>query len=207
MSITKNNRYFYENQCYTQNKTKIAGLDEVGRGCWAGPLVVAACILPAHYKNDKIRDSKKICPNEREKLFNEIKNKAIAYEIVFIDSLEVDKYNPKQASILGMEYAIKHLKIKPDHLLIDAEKINSRIPQTSIIHGDDCSISIAAASILAKVSRDRYMVNIHQVYPQYNFKNHKGYGTKEHLLALKKYGPIKNFHRFSYKPIINLISK
>ena len=204
MLTTKNNRYLYEQRCYEQNKIKIAGLDEAGRGCWAGPLVVAACVLPKNYRNDKIRDSKKISSQERETLFNEIKKHAIAYEVVFIDPTEVDKFNPKQASILGMEYAVDALKIKPDHLLIDAEKITSRIPQTSIIGGDDKSISIAAASILAKVSRDHYMSNIHQVYPLYNFKKHKGYGTKEHLCALKKYGPIKNFHRFSYKPIINL---
>lgn len=200
----KTNRYLYEQNCYKQNKTKIAGVDEAGRGCWAGPLVVAACILPMNYKNDAIRDSKKLSTKQRQELFNVIKNIAVAYEIVFINPIDVDKLNPKQASIKGMELAIKQLKIKPDHILIDAEHINSTIPQTSIIKGDDKSISIGAASILAKVSRDLYMQNIHQVYPLYNFKKHKGYGTKEHLISLKKYGPIKNFHRFSYKPIINL---
>lgn len=200
----KNNRYVYEQNCYAQNKTKIAGLDEVGRGCWAGPLVVAACILPVNYQNDLIRDSKKLSQKQREELFDVIKNIAIDYEIVFINSNDVDKFNPKQSSIMGMELAIKRLRVKPEHLLIDAEKINSDIPQISIIHGDDKSISIAAASILAKVSRDKYMHDMHNIYPLYNFKNHKGYGTKQHLLALKKYGPIKNFHRFSYKPIINL---
>jgi ribonuclease HII len=166
--------------------------------------VAAACILPKNYKNDVIRDSKKLSIKQRDELFDEIKKIALAYEIIFIEPDEVDKLNPKQASIKGMELAVKQLSIKPQHLLIDAEEINCNIPQTSIIGGDDKSISIAAASILAKVSRDRYMINISQTYPSYHFDKHKGYGTKEHLLALKKFGPIKGFHRFSYKPIINL---
>jgi ribonuclease HII len=160
--------------------------------------------LPVGYKNDEIRDSKKLSIKQRERLFDEITKNAIDYEIVYISPKNVDKFNPKKSSILGMQQAIKKLRVKPDHVLIDAEQININIPHTSIIGGDDKSITIAAASILAKVTRDRYMVNIHKNYPMYYFDKHKGYGTKQHLLALQKYGPINGFHRFSYKPIINL---
>jgi ribonuclease HII len=113
----------------------------------------------------------------------------------------VDKLNPKQASIYAMQQAVKQLKIKPDILLIDAEKLNTNIESKSIIKGDQRSLAIAAASILAKVTRDRYMIQIDNKYPQYHFKQNKGYGTIDHLKALRIHGPIKKFHRYSYKPI------
>jgi ribonuclease HII len=130
----------------------------------------------------------------------------VDYAVVFIDPVQVDELNPKQASIDGMKKALEELKIKkPSVVLIDAEKIEMKTANQSIIKGDEKSISIAAASILAKVSRDRYMIKMNKIYPQYHFAKHKGYGTVEHLMMLRKYGPIKNFHRFSYKPIQKIL--
>ncbi|MDR2461762.1 MAG: ribonuclease HII [Mycoplasmataceae bacterium] len=204
--MIKNNLYEYENKCIQEGYKLIAGTDEVGRGCLAGPLVTACCILPINYVNDKINDSKKLSSKQREELFDIIIKDAIAYEIFFVDSNEVDKLNPKKASVYGMEQCIKKIKIKPDIILIDAEKINTDIPTISIIKGDAKSITIAAASILAKVARDRYMVDTIDIkYPMYHFKKHKGYGTKLHMNALMKFGPIKNLHRFSYKPVKELV--
>jgi ribonuclease HII len=135
-------------------------------------------------------------------MFDEIVKIAEDYSIIFIEASSVDELNPKQASINGMRQALEELKVKkPSMALVDAEKIESKTESKAIIKGDEKSISIAAASILAKVSRDRYMTKISKSYPQYQFDKHKGYGTTQHLKALKKYGPIKNFHRFSYKPI------
>ncbi len=199
--------YLYENRLFLRNAKYIAGVDEAGRGCWAGPLVVAACILPIKYKNDNIRDSKTLSIKKRHELFDTIIKDALDYQIIFIDPEEVDKLNPKEASIVGMRRALTSLKTVPDVALIDFEKIpNLNIKQQSIIKGDAKSISIAAASILAKVARDNYMVKINKKYPQYNFSKHKGYGTLEHVKEIKKYGAIKGFHRFSYKPVKNIIN-
>ncbi len=203
----KTNMYLYENKFFLKNAKHIAGVDEAGRGCWAGPLVVAACILPTKYKNDHIRDSKTLSIKKRQQLFDVIIKDALDYQIIFIDPEEVDKLNPKEASIEGMRRALTMLKVSPDVALIDFEKIpNLKIKQQSIVKGDARSISIAAASILAKVARDNYMIKINKKYPQYNFSKHKGYGTLEHVKEIKKYGPIKGFHRFSYKPIKNIIN-
>jgi ribonuclease HII len=202
-----NKLYAFESKLRIHGYKKIAGVDEAGRGPWAGPLVVAAIILPNDYRNDKINDSKLLTAKKREQLFEEIRKIAISYAIVFVSPKEVDDLNPKQAAIIGMKRAIQRLNTKPDLVLIDAERINLRIKTKSIIKGDQKSLSIAAASILAKVARDRYMTNIHEQYPQYNFKKHKGYGTLEHLKALRLYGPIVDFHRFSYKPIQLNLSK
>lgn len=198
----KNNMYLYENKYFYKGYKNIAGVDEVGRGCWAGPLVVASVILPARYRNDKINDSKTLSIKKREELFDVITKDALDYQIIFIDPIEVDKLNPKAASIEGMKRALEQLKIKPDIALIDYEKIVGYDKEfESITKGDAKSISIAAASIVAKVARDRYMIQIDSKYPQYGFKKNKGYGTIDHIKGLRKYGPIKGFHRFSYKPI------
>ncbi|MDR1234990.1 MAG: ribonuclease HII [Mycoplasmataceae bacterium] len=202
--------YAFENKYRLKGYKKIVGLDEAGGGSWAGPLVVGAVILPTNYHNDEINDSKQLSIQKREQLYDEIIKNALDYSIIFIEPNEVDKLNPKMASITGMKRAIDDLRIKPDVALIDAEVIESKIETKSIIKGDEKSISIAAASILAKVSRDRYMKKMDKQYPQYHFGKHKGYGTMEHLKILKKYGPIKNFHRYSYKPIqkmLNISSK
>lgn len=206
--MKKNNMYQYEKKYWLQNKKYILGLDEAGRGCWAGPLVVAGCILPQSYKNDEINDSKKLSAKKRERLFDEIIKSAVAYNIKFISAVDVDKFNPKQASINGMYDVFNSIKPIPDVVLIDAEKLpNIKVKTESIIKGDAKSISIAAASILAKVARDRYMTSIAYKFPEYDFDLNKGYGTIKHLKALKKYGAIKNFHRFSYRPIKEINKK
>lgn len=201
----KNNMYFHEKKLQIQGYKKIAGMDEVGRGCWAGPLVVAACILPSGYKNDEINDSKKLSAKKREKLFDIICHDALGYEIIFMSPEEVDHFNPKEATSIAMSQALKKLHPKPDFCLIDAEKVESEIETKSFPKGDSNSISIAAASILAKVTRDRYMINLSVKYPEYHFDKHKGYGTEIHAKALKKHGPIKGVHRFSYKPVQKVI--
>lgn len=204
----RHNMYVFENKYRLKGYKSIVGLDEAGRGSWAGPLVVAAVSLPLDYRNDQIKDSKQLSAKQREELFDEISKKAEDYSIVFIDPQQVDEWNPKQASINGMKQALEELKInKPSMALVDAEKIESKTESKSIIKGDEKSISIAAASILAKVSRDRYMVKVDKEYPQYHFAKHKGYGTMDHLKMLRKYGPIKNFHRFSYRPIKEILQR
>lgn len=206
--MNKNDMYRYERKYWNQDNEYILGLDEAGRGPWAGPLVVAGCILPKGYKNDEINDSKKLSMKKREKLFDEIIKSAIAYDILFISAQDVDKLNPKQASINGMYEVFSSIKPTAQVVLIDAEKVPKIKAKTeSIIKGDAKSISIAAASILAKVSRDRYMIEIANKYPEYHFDSNKGYGTIEHLKAIQKFGPIKGFHRFSYRPIKEIIKK
>lgn len=195
-----------ENQLRVENGYKnICGLDEVGRGCWAGPLVVAICLFDHEYFDNEINDSKKLKESERERLFNKIINNAIFVDWIIYDAEFVDKHNPKTTSIIGMEYLINKHKNKIDFCLIDAEKVETDVPNMSIIKGDEKSFTIAAASIVAKVIRDRIMKELDKVYPEYGFAAHKGYGTKKHLESLKKHGPIKTVHRFSYKPIANLI--
>ena len=204
--MNKNDMYRYERKYWNQGNEYILGLDEVGRGPWAGPLVVAGCILPKGYKNDEINDSKKLSMKKREWLFDEIIKSAIAYDILFISAQDVDKLNPKQASINGMYEVFSSIKPTAQVVLIDAEKVPKIKAKTeSIIKGDAKSISIAAASILAKVARDRYMIEIANKYPEYHFDSNKGYGTIEHLKAIQKFGPIKDFHRFSYRPIKKLL--
>lgn len=194
-----------ENELYKKGFNNIAGLDEVGRGCWAGPLVVAICVFDKQYENKNINDSKKLTRANREKVFNEIICDALFYDWIILDAEFVDNHNPKKTSIIGMEKLIEKHKNKIDYCLIDAEKIQSDIPSQSIIKGDSKSQSIAGASIIAKVIRDRIMVDLNKDFPNYHFDKHKGYGTKLHLDALKKYGPIKKIHRFSYKPIKNVL--
>lgn len=193
--------YKYEKKLASNGYKLIAGIDEVGRGCIAGPLVCAIVILPIGYKNSQIKDSKLLSAKKRDILDKQIKKDAIAYHIEMIDPIIVDQLNPKQASRLGMKLCVEKIKIRPDFLLIDFEKIDSKIEQLSITKGDQNSISIAAASIIAKVYRDSYMTNLNDKYPKYNFSANKGYLTKNHILALSKYGPLKDIHRFSYKPI------
>lgn len=206
--MNKNDMYRYERKYWNQGNEYILGLDEAGRGPWAGPLVVAGCILPKCYKNDEINDSKKLSMKKRERLFDEIIKSAIAYDILFISAQDVDKLNPKQASINGMYEVFSSIKPTAQVVLIDAEKVPKiKVKTESIIMGDAKSISIAAASILAKVARDRYMIEIANKYPEYHFDNNKGYGTIEHLKAIQKFGPIKDFHRFSYRPIKEIIKK
>lgn len=196
----------YEENLYQQNYFNIAGLDEAGRGCWAGPLVVAICIFDPTYINHEINDSKKINEQKREKLFHQIIKDAKLVDWIVYDANFVDHHNPKQSSILGMQYLIDKHQNVIDYCLIDFEKISSSIPTKSITKGDAKSQTIAAASIVAKYIRDQIMKEIHLKYPQYSFDVHKGYGTKKHYDALIKYHPIQNIHRFSYKPIKKILN-
>jgi len=201
MSKFKLDYSYYENWISKLGYVLIGGIDEVGRGALAGPIVVAMCILPRNYSNSDIKDSKQLSASKREKLSKEIIKECIDYHIEIIEAKEVDLLNPKKASIIGMQRCFQKIKIKPDYLLIDAEQIDNKVPCLSIIKGDEKSISIAAAAILAKVFRDDLMIKFANKYPNYFFEKHKGYGTKIHMDAIEKYKPINGVHRFSYKPV------
>ena len=190
----------YENALYEKGIELICGIDEVGRGPLLGPVVTAAVILPKGYYNSEIKDSKKLSEKKREKLYDIIMNDAISIGIGIVDEKEIDRINIYEATKVAMKMALDNLKIKPEYVLIDAMKLDIDIPSMSIIKGDAKSESIAAASIIAKVTRDRMIDEIDKEYPMYDLKNNKGYGTKKHIEALKKYGPCK-YHRFSYSPV------
>lgn len=177
----------------------IAGIDEAGRGPLAGPVVCACVIMPLEKELivDGINDSKKLTEKKRELLFDEIKEKAISYSIIEIDEKIIDEINILNATKLGMKKALEGLSVQPDIVLTDAVKIDVKVPQENIIKGDALSYNIAAASILAKVYRDRLMKSYDKIYPEYQFSKHKGYGTKVHIEMLKKYGKSK-IHRNSF---------
>ena len=190
----------YEQNLQQLGCTYIGGIDEAGRGPLAGPVVVAGVIMPLDDIIEGINDSKKLSEKKREKLFEQIMQKAIDVQVAVIDADKIDEINILNATKLGMLQCINGFE-KVDHVLIDAVKLDTNVPTTSIIHGDALSYSIAAASIIAKVTRDRMMLDLANQYPQYNFAKHKGYGTKEHITLLKEHGPcpihrktfIKNF--------------
>lgn len=182
-------RLKYEKRLYNMGIKYIAGVDEVGRGPLAGSVYAAAVILNPNIYILGVKDSKKLSPKKREILSDEIKAKALSYSIGFATVDEIDNLNILNATKLAMERAINSLNIKPEYILIDALKLkNICIPQISIIKGDDLSASIGAASIIAKVTRDEYMRNIASLYPEYMFDKNKGYGTKDHINAIKKFG-------------------
>jgi ribonuclease HII len=192
-------------QCYERNLRKqgthlIAGVDEVGRGPLAGPVIAAAVILPNDVKLVGIDDSKKLNEAKREFYYNEILAQAISVGIGCVSAKEIDEINIYQASIKAMQNAIMQLDCRPEHLLVDALTLPMDINQTNIIKGDAKSVSIAAASIIAKVTRDRIMKELDDKYPQYGFVTNMGYGTSEHMEALQSYGPIEE-HRFSFQPV------
>ncbi len=181
----------------------IAGIDEAGRGPLAGPVVCACAVMPMDNIIEGINDSKKLSAKKREELYEKIIETAISYSIVEVDEKTIDEINILQATRLGMKKALESLSVKPDVVLIDAVKIDTDLPQENIIKGDALSYNIAVASILAKVHRDRLMVKLDEKYPQYGFAKHKGYGTKLHIEALKKYGKCE-IHRDSFiKNFIN----
>lgn len=190
----------YEKELYKQGIKFICGVDEVGRGPLVGPVVAAAVILPINYHLDGLNDSKKLSEKKREELYPKIIKDAICYGVGMIDAGTIDEVNIYEATKLAMYEAINSLKIKPEHVLIDAMPLNLSMPSTSIIHGDAQSASIAAASIVAKVTRDHMMDELDDLYPMYGFRKHKGYPTKFHLEMLEKYGPLDNY-RFSYGPV------
>ncbi|MBR6397181.1 MAG: ribonuclease HII [Lachnospiraceae bacterium] len=191
-----------ESMCYFEKKyaafTNICGIDEVGRGPLAGPVMAAAVILPKDLRIPYINDSKKLTAAKREELYNIISEKAIAIGLGMAGQERIDEINILQATYEAMRDAIHHLKVPADYLLVDAVHIPKvDIPQAGIIKGDAKSISIAAASIIAKVTRDRIMTDYDKVYPEYGFAGNKGYGSAEHIEALKKYGPCP-LHRRSF---------
>jgi ribonuclease HII len=190
----------YENAARAQGASCIAGVDEVGRGALFGPVVAAAVILPPDTRIRGLRDSKQLPREEREQLTVVIERKAQAIAVAEIDVETIDRVNIYQATRLAMGAAIRKLAVPPDHLLIDAMILDVDCAQTSIVYGDSLSISIAAASVIAKVHRDRLMCELDRVYPQYGLASHKGYGTAEHLAALAQHGPCP-LHRKSFRPV------
>ena len=191
-----------DEQYYAQGYKFIVGCDEAGRGCLLGPVFAAAVILPKDLDSPLINDSKQLSAKKREEAYDFIVNNAIAYAVASVDADEIDEVNIYNASRIAMQRAIAKLNHEFDLVLTDAMKMpNYDKPVVDIIHGDALSLSIAAASILAKVSRDRLCLELDKKYPEYNIKKNKGYGTKDHLEALKKFGPVKHLHRFSYAPV------
>ena len=196
----KLDNYKYERELNEKGITLIAGVDEVGRGPLIGPVVAAAVILPKDYKLEGLTDSKKLSEKKREMFYEIIKRDALAIGIGIVDEKKIDEINIYEATKVAMKEAINKLKIKPEHILIDAMPLDLDIPTTSIIKGDLLSITISAASVIAKVTRDHMLYDIDKEYPMYDLKNNKGYGTKKHIEAIKKYG-ITKYHRLSYKPV------
>jgi ribonuclease HII len=188
----------FEKIAYQEGYQLVAGVDEAGRGPLAGPVVAAAVILPPDYLNAEINDSKQLSAGKREKLYETIHQDAVAIGMGIVDTEVIDHLNILQASLQAMREAVLELSTSPDFLLIDGlHKISLITPQKPLVKGDSLSISIAAASIIAKVSRDRIMEMYHRQYPQYNFRQNKGYGTKEHCDAIKQFGTCK-IHRKSF---------
>ena len=189
----------FETELYNKGMNFIAGIDEVGRGPLVGPVVTAAVILPKDFYDERINDSKKLTEKKRELLYDVIMENAISVGIGISSEDVIDEINILNATKRAMLEAVNNLSVKPEHLLIDAVKLNTDIPQTSIIKGDAKSESIAAASIIAKVTRDRMMIELDKIHPEYDFKHNKGYGTKKHIEAIRKYGIIKE-HRKTFAP-------
>lgn len=192
-----------ENEYKRKGYNFIAGVDEAGRGPLAGAVFAAAVILPDDVYIEGINDSKKLSEKKREELFDVIKEKALYYSIASVDEKVIDEVNILNATFIAMNKAVDELLKKPDFVLIDGNKIGGMtIPYETVVKGDSKSISIAAASILAKVSRDRYITKMAEKYPEYNFAKHKGYGTKEHTEAILKYGPCPIHRRTFLKKLL-----
>lgn len=195
----------YQEQFYSDKVKLIVGVDEAGRGPLAGPVVAAACLFTRVYINKEINDSKQLSEKKREELFDIICENALAYGVGIVSAEEIDKLNIYEATKKAMRIAIENLKHKYDLILTDAMPLKGfDVEVIPIIKGDAKALPIAAASIIAKVTRDRMMKELAKKYPEYGFDVHKGYGTKKHMDALKQYGPIKGVHRFSYKPVIKV---
>ena len=193
----------YEEKARSEGYKYVAGIDEAGRGPLAGPVVAACCMIPSGVYIPGVNDSKLLGARMRSELFDQItQDKRILYGIGLVDISEIDKINIYQATIQAMFSAVSNLQISPDYLLVDGLKLpHPTIPSLQIIKGDRLSQSIAAASILAKVTRDRLMIKYHERWPLYGFDAHKGYGTARHLEAIEKYGPCEELHRKSFEPV------
>jgi ribonuclease HII len=195
-----------EKRLWQEGYRRIAGVDEAGRGPLVGPVVAGAVILPKDYDLEGLNDSKQLSEKKRNQYYEMIKKEAIAIGIGIVDAKTIDEINIYEASRLAMKLALENLEVSPDYILTDAMPIELDTPLEAIIHGDALSISIAAGSVIAKVTRDRLMEEFDKLHPEYEFKNHKGYPTKRHLELLSKYGPLENY-RFTYKPVRALMDK
>lgn len=194
-----------EKELYNEGYEFICGCDEAGRGPLCGPVVAGAVILPKNYQLEGLNDSKKLSEKKREHFFEIIKTEAIAYGIGIVDAKTIDEINIYEASRLAMKRAIEQLKVNPDYVLTDAMPLPGYpIPSEAIIHGDALSLTIAAASVLAKVTRDHILYEMDKVHPELELSKHKGYPTKRHLELLRIYGPTDDY-RFTYRPVRDLI--
>ena len=191
----------YEQQYYSDDIQYIVGCDEAGRGCWLGPVVAGAVILPRDFKCDLINDSKQLNEKQREEAYEIIKKNAIAWAVAEVSAEEIDQINILNDSRKAMVMAMEKLNHRIDMILTDAVKISTPLPFEAIIHGDAKAMCIAAASIMAKVTRDHICYELDKKYPEYAIAKHKGYGTKLHMEKLKEFGPKKGLYRFSYRPI------
>lgn len=199
--------YQYEKELWKNGINLIAGMDEVGRGPLIGPVVTACVILPKDFVLDGLTDSKKLSEKKREEFYDYIMEHAISVGIGMMDEKVIDEVNIYEATKLAMYQAVEKSKVKPEHVLIDAMKLDKlEMPSTSIIKGDTKSISIAAASVIAKVTRDRMMIELDKKYPMYGFKSHKGYPTKKHIEAIKEYGLIDGYRK-TFKPISEMVKE
>lgn len=198
--------YQYEKELYQQNIHYIGGVDEVGRGPLIGPVVAACCVLPKDFVLEGLTDSKKLTEKKREQFYPYIIEHCIAYGVGIVSPETIDEINIYEATKLAMKQAIEEVqkKLPLEHVLIDAMKLDLNIPSTSIIKGDAKSISIAAASVIAKITRDHMMIELDQKYPMYGYKNHKGYPTKKHIEAIHKYGLIEGYRK-TYGPVKEIL--
>ena len=201
--------WIYEKELYLNGYNFIGGVDEVGRGPLVGNVVTACCVLPKDFKLEGLTDSKKLSEKKREEYYKYIIDNCIAYGIGKCTPEEIDKYNILEATKIAMKRAIEEVnkKIKLEYVLIDGNmKFDLDIPYKSIVKGDSKSISIAAASVIAKITRDHEMYELDKKYPMYEFKSHKGYPTKKHLELINKYGLIDGYRK-SYKPVLSILTK
>ncbi len=192
--------FCFEKAARSSGARLVAGIDEAGRGPLAGPVVAAAVILPEGCFIQDLTDSKKLSAKQRERLSTEIQEKALAWEVGISDAALIDKINILEATRRAMESAVARMALQPDYLLIDAVTIETNIPQKGIVKGDLLSHSISAASVIAKVTRDRIMESCHKTYPEYNFHKHKGYGTREHRDKIRAHGPCP-IHRRTFRRV------
>lgn len=196
----------YEKRARAKGFRAIAGVDEAGRGPLAGPVVAAACLLPESFISEGIDDSKKLSPDERYTFYKQlISHPDIVYGVGIVEAVVIDQINILQATLRAMAIAVARLSFRPDYLLVDGNKApDFGIETETIIGGDALSVSIAAASIIAKEVRDQIMIGYHELWPQYGFKEHKGYGTEQHLEAIKTYGTC-SIHRNSFAPVDEIV--
>ncbi len=196
----------YEKELYDKGYNLIAGVDEAGRGPLVGPVVAAAVILPKNYHLDGLNDSKQLSEKKRNLYFDIIKKDAISYGIGIVDAKTIDEINILEASRLAMNIALDNLNVKPEYIITDAMKLYEKDNVLDLVHGDALSLSVAAASVLAKVTRDEIMYELDKLHPEYEFAKHKGYPTKKHLENIKKYGILNNY-RFTYKPVKKILEE